>query len=63
MIVRLSRLFIWLVVLFATFSARILKKYYQVFIGLMLGLVVVLVVHAGLIYTSTDDFCNICHGY
>ncbi|MFC1607939.1 SUMF1/EgtB/PvdO family nonheme iron enzyme [Candidatus Latescibacterota bacterium] len=40
---------------------RILFRYYQLFIGILIGLGIVWGGHSGLKYTSTDEFCGVCH--
>ena len=61
MIGKLFRPFVRIFVLLIRFFFKIIRKYYQVFIGLLLGLGAVLLGHTGLVYTSTDNFCEVCH--
>ena len=40
---------------------KIIRKFYQVIFGILLGLIIVYAGHTGINYTSTDEFCGVCH--
>ncbi|MBN1292806.1 MAG: SUMF1/EgtB/PvdO family nonheme iron enzyme [Candidatus Latescibacteria bacterium] len=42
---------------------KLVKKFSQILLGFVFGLLIVYLGHAGLKYTSTDDFCNMCHAH